>query len=286
MNYAGFYINLDRRPDRRAEIEAELARVGLDGIYKRFSAVDGNGLHVPNPHLKVGEMGCFSSHTKLLKENLDETRCLHLIEDDVLLSSTAVQAVRGLVDQGLFADYDIVYTDVLIPLLNDAYKSYKSFYDATVTRNSDGKISKVVLSVVNLKGLLFGSTSSYLVNKNSIRKLHDLYDREINNCPEKSIDLFIRRMSNEGALKVGCLFPFVTSVRLDHIVETDIVRPYHQMSALATHVARYSFFVDADFAKCHEYLNKYMPLPEKTDDHTRILNHLLAFSLTGGYQSF
>ena len=286
MNYAGFYINLDRRVDRRAEIEAELARCGLTDAYMRFSATDGNALGFPNPHIKSGEMGCFASHYMLLKQNLDETRPLHIIEDDVIFSSASAQAINGVIDRGLFGDCDIVYTDVLIPLLNDAYKAYKEFYDATVTRDKNGNIAKVAFSVVDLKGLLFGSTSSYMVNKNSIRKLHELYRHEISNEPRTSNDLFIRRLCHEGALKVGCLFPFATSVRLDHIVETDINRDYHQMSALAVHLARYSFFVGADMRKCQEYLDKFMPLPPQTDRHAQILSHLLAFSLTGNYRSF
>ena len=284
MDYTGFYINLDRRTDRRAEIEAELARHGLRDAYRRFSAVNGNGLSLSNPHLKDGEMGCFASHTKLLEENLDLDTHLHIIEDDVVFAASAPQAIRGIVTRGLFADYDIIYTDVLVPLLNDAYRAYKSFYDATVTRDESGRITKAMFSVVNLKGLIFGSTSSYLVNKKSIRKVHDLYREEITHEPRQSIDLFIRKMSDEGALKVGCLFPFVTSVRLDHIVETDIVRPYHGMSALAVHLARYSFFVDADFAHCREYLDKFLPLSSNNDSHTAILAHLLAFSLTDRYR--
>ncbi len=286
MDYAGIYINLDRRPDRRAEIESELARHGLRDAYRRFSAVEGNGLSLSNPHLKDGEIGCFSSHTMLLQENLDQDMHLHVIEDDVIFSSSTAQAIHGIVAQGLFADYDILYTDVVVPLLNDAYKVYKSFYDATVTRDESGRIVKVAFSVINLKGLIFGSTSSYLVNKKSIRKIHDMYHRELTSEPCQPIDLFVRKLCNEGALKIGCLFPFVTSVQLDHIVETDIVRPYHEMSALATHLARYSFFIDADFDQCQHYLDTYLPVPRSADQHAGILAHLLAFSLTDGYRSF
>lgn len=286
MSYLGYYINLDRRPDRRAQIEAELARYGLKDSYRRFSAIQGNALGFSNPHIAEGEMGCFASHYMLMKENLGQNRHLHFIEDDVIMAPVTAQTLNGLATQeGLFADYDIVYTDITVPILNDAYKAYKSFYDATVTRDSSGKISKVAFSVVNLKGLIFGSTTSYLVNKNSIQKVYDLYAGEIASEPRYPIDLFIRKMSDEGQLKAGCLFPFITSVRLDEIVETDIARPYHQLSALATHLARYSFFIGADFDKCIEYLDKFMPLPPPGDKHMKILTHLLSFSLTDNYRS-
>jgi len=57
MNYLGgvFYINLDKRPDRKAEIETELNNIGLK--YERFSAVD----------MKPGLVGCGYSHIEVLK---------------------------------------------------------------------------------------------------------------------------------------------------------------------------------------------------------------------------
>ena len=235
MNYQGYYINLDRRPDRRAEIEAELARQGLGSAYRRFSAADGNAYKFANPHLKDGEMGCFTSHYMLLKENLGQTKHLHIIEDDVLFSAAAAQVINSVVDQDLFSGCDILYTDIWMPIQNSVYKAFKGFYDATATRDAAGRVTHKNFNVIDLKDTPFGSMSSYLVNKNSIRKLHDLYAHEIANAPQKSIDLFIRDLAIKGTLKVGCLFPFVTSVRLDEIVETDIVRPYHEKSALAVH---------------------------------------------------
>jgi GR25 family glycosyltransferase involved in LPS biosynthesis len=286
MNYAGFYINLDRRSDRRREIETELEHHGLRDAYRRFSAVEGNGLQLSNPHLIDGEMGCFASHYKLLKENIDQDRVLHIIEDDVLFAGVAAKVISGVIDQDLFAGCDIVFTDVFIPTGNATYKAYKKFYDGAVKRDGTGRVTSHTFSVIDLKGLPFGATSSYLVNKKSIRKLHDLYEREISGEPRQPIDLFIRRMCEDGVLKVGCLFPFVTSIRLDQNIETDIIRSYHGMSCLAANIARYSFFIDADFGKCRDYLDKYLPLPPDSDEQAKILNHILAFSLTDGYRSF
>jgi GR25 family glycosyltransferase involved in LPS biosynthesis len=286
MNYAGFCINLDRRPDRWALMEAELEKHGLKGAYKRFSAIQGNGLKLSNPHITEGEIGCYSSHYMLLKENLGQTKPLHIIEDDILFARSAAQVINGVIEQKLFADCDIIYTDVFIPIQTAAYKAYKKFYDATSVKDDQGNISHNAFSIFDLKNIPFGSTSSYLVNPSSIQKLHDLYAEAITHEPRQSNDLFIRDMSTQGVLKVGCLFPFVTSVSLDEIVDTDIIRSYHQASALAAHMARYAFFVDADFDKCQEYINKYLALPPTTDKITKILNHLLAFSLTDQYRSF
>jgi glycosyl transferase family 25 len=49
------YINLDRRTDRRAEVEAELAKMGLKST--RFSAIEN----------KKGIIGCIQSHLEVIK---------------------------------------------------------------------------------------------------------------------------------------------------------------------------------------------------------------------------
>ena len=50
MSVIGFYINLDRSPDRRAHMETELARHNLQDRYNRFAGTDGNVLGLPNPN--------------------------------------------------------------------------------------------------------------------------------------------------------------------------------------------------------------------------------------------
>jgi GR25 family glycosyltransferase involved in LPS biosynthesis len=65
------YINLDRRVDRRLQIEAELSKMGLIG--ERFAAID---------HINGG-IGCAQSHISILKmaisEDLDN---ILIFEDD------------------------------------------------------------------------------------------------------------------------------------------------------------------------------------------------------------
>jgi len=65
------YINLERRPDRRAEIENELAKVGLSG--ERYVGVDKT----------LGILGCGLSHLGVLKEaQLAEWENVLIFEDD------------------------------------------------------------------------------------------------------------------------------------------------------------------------------------------------------------
>ena len=96
------YINLDRRPDRRAEIEAELSRTSL--VYERFTAVD----RPDNPPI-----GCTQSHLgalKLAREKGYES--VILFEDDFQF------LVDPTVFEGILASlpdlYDVVMLDYYI----------------------------------------------------------------------------------------------------------------------------------------------------------------------------
>ena len=65
------YINLDRRTDRRAEMEAELGRLGLSA--RRFSAVA----------KRPGIVGCGYSHLAVLKEAREKgLQSILILEDD------------------------------------------------------------------------------------------------------------------------------------------------------------------------------------------------------------
>jgi len=66
------YINLDKRPDRRAQIEEELKRMNLHG--KHFSALD-----LPDH----GAVGCTISHAQVVRQAAnDRVSSLLVLEDD------------------------------------------------------------------------------------------------------------------------------------------------------------------------------------------------------------
>jgi GR25 family glycosyltransferase involved in LPS biosynthesis len=283
-DYDGYYINLDRSPDRRAQFEAELVRHNLTRAYMRFAAADGNILHVPAPSLSPGILGCWTSHYLLLKKNLENKRHLHVVEDDAIFVDCTAKVIHWAIASGYLDRCDILYTDVSIPLLNDAYKTYKALYDKLVVRDAAGKIENAQFQIVDLSKISYASTTSFLVNKNSIRKLHDLYETEIRRGPEMPIDLFIRQQSHAGVLKVGCIFPFVTSFRLERGLNSDI-NPHEDLRPIiAGGIGRYAFFVGCDWNLCREFLDRYIPPPE--DQLTELLGRLLAHSITRHYRFY
>jgi glycosyl transferase family 25 len=71
MSIQAYYINLDTRPDRRAQMEADLERMGIPA--ERFAAI---------PH-SMGHVGCSKSHIEVLRlGHASEAEHVLVFEDD------------------------------------------------------------------------------------------------------------------------------------------------------------------------------------------------------------
>ncbi|HUE18675.1 MAG TPA: glycosyltransferase family 25 protein [Stellaceae bacterium] len=282
MSYAGFYINLDRSTARRAEMEAEFARFGLERSYRRFPGADGNTLGFPNPHLTASEMGCFTSHYRVLKENSGSTKHLHILEDDAVLSRFTAEAVNSIVASEVIRDHDVVFTDTLIQPLNADYRTCKALYDRSVRRDGGGKVTGIDPSFIEPNSC----ATSYIVNRDSIGKLVAIYEQELAAGARVNADLVLRDKARDGAIRTVCVFPFVTSFRLERLTSDTITgRPHDPLSDLAINLARHSFFVDSDPASLLRTAERLLPLP-RGDAHFDLLNRVLGFSMTGQFQRF
>lgn len=106
-----YFINLDRRPDRKLRMFASFEELGIEG--KRFPAVDGRQLNdsylealgvrqlegYEDPYhkrpLKIGEIGCFLSHYFIWKEAIERNYSKIIIfEDDVRFGHSFVPRLR------------------------------------------------------------------------------------------------------------------------------------------------------------------------------------------------
>jgi GR25 family glycosyltransferase involved in LPS biosynthesis len=135
-----FYINLDRRTDRRAEVEQEFAKIGL--TVERFPAVD----------YSPGSIGCNLSHIAVLK--LAKARgyeSVMIFEDDfyfLVNRQTWDELIARLPDH-----YDVVmlaynkiqprqYNDVLDRVreaqTTSGYIVHSRFYDSLIARWEEG----------------------------------------------------------------------------------------------------------------------------------------------------
>ena len=75
-------INLAHRDDRRREMVAELARIGIavDGAHVAFHAA--SRFDDPAGFRNIGARGCFNSHLTLLEESLASNCAVLILEDD------------------------------------------------------------------------------------------------------------------------------------------------------------------------------------------------------------
>jgi hypothetical protein len=281
-SYSGYYINLDRRTDRRAGVENEIARFGLNGLYTRIPGIDGNAAQIPGP-LTDGQKGCFASHTLALETGAVTGQHLHIVEDDVLFGPATAQGLDLVIEKGWLANYDIIFTEIFVPIARESFTTYKALYDNAVARDANGNISSVSFGVADLKHKVFGGAVSYLVNSASVSKLRALYRAELENGPELPFDLFLRQLCNTGILRTGLIFPFITAMQINASLASDI-NSDTSISFLAEMLARQAFFIGCDWNECLMQLQKHLPLPPPQDDpHKRILAHLLAFNAADGF---
>lgn len=263
-------------------MEAQLARHGLANRYRRFSAADGNTLGV-STSLSNSEMGCLTSHYLVCRENLEAREHLHVVEDDVMFSGAMDKTIGLIVTSGLIDKYDILFLDTVInPFAGGfPFREYKALYDQCVIRDERGNATKV-----NFKAIEYIATStSYLLNYRSIKKVLSVYDGVVAGGPKNAVDIMLRKKGQSGALRVGCLFPFLTSIRLDDVASTITGRSSDDLSALVINLARHSFFVDCDIHALLDYAEKVLP-PPATQPHSRLLSRLVGFMMTPEFRKF
>ncbi len=106
-----WYINLDKRTDRKVQIEAELARVNLPA--RRLSAFTkedftGPALDIAEMRRTPNTLGNWLSHTYLMRTVQNTERDVLIVEDDTLLCADFQERLHYL-EEHLPEDWDIVY---------------------------------------------------------------------------------------------------------------------------------------------------------------------------------
>ena len=135
-----FYINLDRRADRRAEIESELANMKIDA--ERFRAIE----HV------FPAIGCTSSHVDVLKLARERGYESVMIFEDDFMFTVSKEDWESLINK-LPSSYDVVmmsYNIILAYPYDDTFDSvfeaqtasgyivHSRFYDRLIDRLEEG----------------------------------------------------------------------------------------------------------------------------------------------------
>ena len=152
------YINLDRSPDRRKDMETEFQRVGVPEAttIQRFKAVE----------KKNGELGCFLSHVGVLNSVLDKDTNVLVLEDDFEFRYMAKEIGEHVehVDRVTKGRWDVIvlgqYVHAWQPLVN----------------KDDVQTSQQIFRLLHST-----TTSGFLVNKNYVRRLFLLWSEAVKN---------------------------------------------------------------------------------------------------------
>ncbi len=199
------YINLDSAEDRRLNLEKNFAAHKKPGWkLTRFPAID--KIFVARNNIagaaKPGEKGCFLSHQILMEQHLGDDRSYLVMEDDAIFGARTCTLIESALESNRDLDWDILFTDVCIPSMPLMFELLKYRRDLC-KRN-------VPVELMNLRGIEFAGSTAYIVNGKSKRKIHEILNAYRN--VDLPYDLYLRRLSHNGTLKIYSLFPFVTTV--------------------------------------------------------------------------
>lgn len=277
---AGYFLNLDRLPERRHRFEAQLRALGLEGVYHRFPAIDGATLTATRSGLKPGEIGVFHSHAAALKQAPNGAH-IHILEDDAVISTVMEQAiVKGIAD-GQFEGFDIIFTDTIIRLdLLTIHKLNAAYNEIAAGR---GAAEMPTTRLIDLAGFGLAGMTSYLVPPSGVAKLTGALSAELAIGPNRPIDIYIRHLVDQRALRAACIFPFLTTVDFSQSTQSTINQRNSDDSDWIVALLRYAFYVSCNLGgEAGEALDRIIDSlepeasPERLDFLARISRFLLS----------
>lgn len=232
--YRGYFINLDRSEERRREIQDQLQRLDLSERYERFPAVEGRLLNRREFQRRPAEAACFLSHLGVLEAGRRHDTHVHVMEDDVILGGPVARCLDAIIEHGLLARYDLIYTDTLVPFKPDLVRQYLLLCEhAASGPTSGGGLNGIQL--MNLRGRFYACHASYLVNKDSLEKLIGLLRPHVDAGMPLPIDIYLKNLVNEGVLNAACTVPFLTGTRLEETLTTTVQGEYEAIVSVLLH---------------------------------------------------
>tara|TARA_A100001011_G_scaffold379558_1_gene445729 strand:- start:3337 stop:4149 length:813 start_codon:yes stop_codon:yes gene_type:complete len=196
-----FYINVKSDVRRKKEFEKNNKYIlNKNHIFKRFCAITPKNEKVRNlkSNLLPLERSIFLSHYELLKQQLKSNSHLWVCEDDTYLDKHTFNSLNKTNIDAY--DWDIIFTDVGIGDISNMLFlfDYKK------------KTSKEKSILIDLTKFRFFCANSYIINKNSKKKLLEIYEKNIEGSVNYMPDLFFQKLTKNGLIKSLCFFPFIS----------------------------------------------------------------------------
>jgi GR25 family glycosyltransferase involved in LPS biosynthesis len=269
LGYHGIFINLERSVDRRLRLEAQLRRFNLQERYSRFTAFDGHASTDAVGTVTTSEHACFRSHYMALESASSKGATVHIMEDDVELTPQLEQIICSFDNGGSFDDFDIVFTDTGVALNTELVQYYKSLFDA-YRRGQPPKVG-----VIDINERYLWGSESYLVPSRAVNKVLSILRNGLDAGPQLPVDIFLRQEAHAGRLRLGCIFPFITSVQLDEVGRSTLGHTTeHLILRQGIHLLRYSFFVGRDLKHLRSFVVETLR-GHDNDDYHRLISNIL-----------
>ena len=120
------------------------------------------------------------------------------------LSGPTIEEIASL---DAFSDYDILFTGTYVPLHNQIYNRLKKRYEWLVSKSKSA--GRQLVCVIED---YYAGTASYIVKPAAIQKMVDIYEETLSKGAKLPVDLCIRQKARQQTIRVGCIFPFITSL--------------------------------------------------------------------------
>ena len=198
-----FFINLEDQNERRDSfLQFEKDKNLNDSLFKRFSAITISDKRIKKMKGSLNATGkaVYLSHRDIINDNINNSDDIWICEDDTYIFPETIRLIKNFNFNNY--NWDIIFTDIGIGNINQMLYLYQ-------LKKKIGRNDFILLDLFNFK--YFG-LSSYIINKNSKKKILNFFDKYVSSGIDKNLDLIVRDLSKKNSIKALCFFPFITSI--------------------------------------------------------------------------
>lgn len=269
MDIDGVFINLDRSPERRAEMERQIGELGLPYEVRRLAGIDGQKRTDRPQAFTPGQYGCWLSHLMALEQSIGREGHVHIMEDDALMGAALpiLPDVVGSLDAGSGGEWDILFLDAT--LIEPMDMCHVFGWAKTARREGTVRV-RALPREFTVYGL-----HSYVVNAARKGYVLDFLRRHL--AAGRPIDNVTAYGIQSGALRGFLTTPFMTSAAELSLKRT--VGESGDERFLAWQVFRRLCFYDLDARELDALFAKSEKLMESVTEEDRLLGELCAYRM-------
>jgi GR25 family glycosyltransferase involved in LPS biosynthesis len=279
----GAYINLEQSVNRRVQCDSFLKQFHLDHLYERFPGIISTDVYEKYKHtgLSPGKIGCWLSHMEAIKASCDHDYHFHLLEDDFEITPAFPHLLQDF-DKATskLGDWDIIFTDFTLTNLRNVNEMKKIIDKVNRLQDEDRFV------IEEATNLYAAGNSSYIVNKNSKKKVADILERGLGKSKLPK-DIYLREEARKGNLKIFVTLPFLTTLN-DTFMDSDILGRIDDRnpSIINNVIFRKSLSWGADTKTLLKTIKQRLAAQKPIGDRGMIYTHLVAHYVSDEYKNY